>query len=340
MAQANTVRVALDAMGGDYAPGELVKGALLALSQGTAQVLLVGDPHLLAEELQRQGAGDHSIKVIPSEGVIQEGESPVQALRQKPRASIAVATGLVKEGAADACVTMGSTGAAMAAAVFLLGTVEGIERPALGGPVIGFSSQAVLIDVGTSVDCRPAQLVDYGVMGIVFAQTILGIHEPTVALLTVGAEGGKGNRQVREAYELFQKSGLRFVGNVEGNDLTTGKASVVVCDGFIGNVLMKYTESLGEAVNALLRERLQDTLAPEALEQLTHEMFQSTNIVETVGGGPLCGVNGVSIVGHGRARAPAVAKAIAMARRVVEEQFVPRMREELARVRPTLESSL
>ena len=338
MTQAGPIRVALDAMGGDYAPEELVKGALLAHSQGTAQVLLVGDPTLLQEELRKQGVADLPIKVIPSEGVIQEDESPVQAMRQKPKASILVATGLVKEGVADACITMGSTGAAMAAAVFLLGAMEGIERPALGGPAIGFTSHTVLIDLGSSVDCRPAQLVDYGVMGAVFAHTVLGVQDPTVALLTVGAEGGKGNRQVREAYELFQQSGLHFIGNVEGNDLPTGKATVVVCDGFVGNVLMKYTESLGETVIAFLRDRLQSILPHESLEALAQEVFQNTNIVETLGGGPLFGVNGVSIVGHGRAKAPAVASAIGMAKRVIEEQFVARMKEDLARVRPALGS--
>lgn len=339
MGSPKPVRVALDAMGGDYAPEELVKGALLAQSQGTAQVLLVGDSQLLESELQKQRVEGIDIEIIPSQGIIREGESPVQALQQKPNASIVVATRLVKTGDADACVTMGSTGAAMATAVFLLGTMEGIDRPALGGPVIGFSSETILIDLGSTVDCRPNQLVDYGVMGTVFARTFLGIQHPTVGLLTVGAESGKGNRQIRESYDLFQQSGLDFIGNIEGNDLPTGKATVVVCDGFVGNILMKYTESLGGEMASFLQNRLQNTLTEEHLSQLTQEVFQRTNILETLGGGPLFGVNGVSIVGHGRAKAPAIASAIGMANRAIKEQLVSRMGEELARIRPSVENS-
>jgi glycerol-3-phosphate acyltransferase PlsX len=339
MGSPSPIRVALDAMGGDYAPEELVKGALLAQSQGTAQVLLVGDSQLLELELQKQGVGSIDIEIVSSQGIIREGEPPVQALQQNPKASIVVATELVKTGEVDACVTMGSTGAAMAVAVFLLGTMEGIDRPALGGPAIGFTSGTVLIDLGSTVDCRPNQLVDYGVMGTVFARTFLGIQHPTVGLLTVGAESGKGNRQIRESYDLLQQSGLNFIGNIEGTDLPAGKATVVVCDGFVGNVLMKYTESLGGEMASFLQERLQSTLSQEHLSQLTQEVFQRTNIVETLGGGPLFGVNGVSIVGHGRAKAPAIASAIGMAKRAIEEQFVSRMSEELAKIRHSLKDS-
>ncbi len=327
------VRVAVDAMGGDFAPAETVAGAVQAASKGGVQVMLVGDPQKVQPELARYDTRALPIAAIPSEGVIQEGEPPALALRQKPRASILVATGLVKQRHADACVSMGSTGAAMAAAAVVLGIIEGIERPALGGPVVGFANRSVIIDLGTNLDCKPIQLLSYAVIGDVFARLFWGIEKPRVALLSVGAEAGKGNRQVKEAAELFASSGLNFIGNVEGHDLPQGKAEVVVCDGFVGNIIMKLNEGLGQAVADHLRARLKGKLPGAELEQLAREVYELHNVVETMGGGPLFGVNGVSVVGHGRARAEAVARAIGTARLAVESGFISRLNEELARVR-------
>ena len=239
------VRIAVDAMGGDNAPGEVVAGAVAAAREGGVQILLVGDPEQVQAELARHDASRLPIMPVPSEGIILEGEPPAMALRQKPRASILVSTGLVKQGKAHASVTMGSTGAAMAAAAVVLGLSEGVDRPALGGPVVGVSPNTFIIDLGTNVDCRPAQMLSFAVIGDVFARQFWGVERPRVALLSVGEESGKGNRQVREVTELLEKSGLNFIGNVEGNDLSADKAEVVVCDGFVGNIVMKLTEGLG-----------------------------------------------------------------------------------------------
>jgi glycerol-3-phosphate acyltransferase PlsX len=323
------VRVALDAMGGDYAPEEAVKGAVMVVQTGEVEVLLVGDPPAVERALQHQPSRPPFLHVVPSEGVITEGESPVQGLRQKPRASVAVAAGLVKEGKADAFVTMGSTGAALAAATLALGTLEGIDRPALGGPILGVAPRTVVIDLGSNVDCRPELLVSFAALGVAFARTFLGVPQPRVALLSVGAEEGKGNRQVKEVFPLFQRSGLPFIGNIEGHDLPSGKAEVVVCDGFVGNVLMKFAEGLGMALAEHLRSQ---GSGPEA-QGMAERIYSLTNVVEQVGGGPLFGVNGVVIVGHGRARAPAIANAVQTARRAVEVALVPSLREELARLR-------
>jgi glycerol-3-phosphate acyltransferase PlsX len=327
------IRVAVDAMGGDHAPAEIVAGAVQAARQGDVQVMLVGDSNKVQPELARHDTRNLPIGAIPSEGVIMEGEPPALALRQKPRASILVATGMVKQGHADACVTMGSTGAAMAAAAVVLGVTEGIERPALGGPIIGLAPHTVIIDLGTNVDCRPGQLLSFAVIGSVFARQFWGIGNPRVALLSVGAEAGKGNRQVKETTELFASSGLNFIGNVEGYDLAYGKAEVVVCDGFVGNIVMKLTEGLGQAISEHLRSRLVGKLPAPELEQLVKEVYELNNVVETLGGGPMFGVNGVSVVGHGRARADAVQRAIGTARRAVESGFVSKLNEELARMR-------
>ena len=325
------VRVAVDAMGGDHAPAELVAGAVEAARHDGVQIMLVGDPEKVEAELARLDAKDLPIRTIPSEGVIVEGEAPALALRQKPRASVLVATGMVKEGHADACVSMGSTGAAMAAAVVILGVIKGIERPALGGPIVGLAPNTIILDVGTNVDCRPSQLLGFGVIGDVFARQMWGIDKPRVALLSVGAEAGKGNRQVKEATELLEKSGLNFIGNIEASDIPHSKAEVVVCDGFVGNIVMKLTEGIGTALVEHLRSNLSDSISAEALDRITKEVFEINNTAETRGGGPLFGVNGVSIVGHGAARAEAIRRAIGMAKMMVESGFITRLNEDLAK---------
>jgi glycerol-3-phosphate acyltransferase PlsX len=323
-------RIAVDAMGGDYAPGEIVLGAVEAAAKGDVEVLLVGDMEAMKDLVPSPAL--EALHLVPSKGVIAEGEHPLEAFRQKPQASIAVAAGLVKEAKAHAFVSMGSTGAAMAAGVVALGTLEGIERPALGGPFLGLAPRTTLVDLGTSVDNRPSQLLNYGVLGSVFAKVFLSIDNPSVALLSVGAEEGKGNRQVREAYQLFSKSGLNFVGNVEGVDIPLAKVDVVVCDGFVGNILMKFAEGLGMAVVEYVKAKT-PTGADKMTVDLLGELSNLTNYVEHMGGGPLLGLNGVAIVGHGRSKAASVTAAIGMACTALDRGLVELMSQELASVR-------
>ena len=323
------VRIAVDAMGGDNAPSEVVRGAVQFASTGQGYVLLVGEPEALQAELAQYDISRLPIRVIPSEGVIREGEQPALALRQKPKASVLVSTGMVKRGMADACVTMGSTGAAMAAAAVVLGLAKGVERPALGGPVVGVAPQTCILDLGTNVDCRPRQLLSFGAIGDVFARSFWGHNNPRVALLSVGAEAGKGNRQVRETTEMFEQSGLNFIGNVEANDIPKGAAEVVVCDGFVGNIVMKLTEGLGQQLNERLRENLVGKIPEGELDSLLDDIYDISNVVETRGGGPLLGVNGVSVVGHGSARADAVERAIGTAKLAIETEFIPQMNRQL-----------
>lgn len=330
MTSERPVRIAVDAMGGDYAPSEVVKGAVEAARKGGVEILLVGDQAPVEEELKR--IGGPALPIVPSEGKITEEEHPALAFRQKPRASVIVATGLVKAGRADAIVTIGSTGAAMAAATIILGLFEGLERPALGGPFLGLAPGTVVLDLGSNVDCRPSQLVSFAVLGSVFARFYLGTENPRVALLSVGAEEAKGNRQVREAIPLFRESGLNFVGNVEGMDLFTGRADVIVCDGFVGNVLVKFAEGLGAAMAGYIRKSLAGRLPDREVEELASSVWGLTNIARKTGG-PLFGVNGLVVVGHGASRAEGVAGAIETARRCVELRLVEALRDELARVR-------
>lgn len=324
------VRVAIDTMGGDFAPVETVKGALQALRSVNAELLLVGDPGLVQEELSKYNTAGLPVTVITSEGKILDEEHPLQALRQKPRSSVMVATQLVKQGQADVMVSMGSTGASMASAVLSLGLMEGLERPCLGGPFLGLAPNTVLVDIGSNLDCRPGLLLSFAVLGAAFAHTYMGIENPRIGLLSVGAESAKGNRQVQESYQLFEDSHLNFVGNVEGFDFFTDKADVIICDGFVGNILVKFTEGMGSALGAFVREKLADAVDSDIVESLADDLWETTNRPRTVGGGPLFGVNAPVILGHGSCRANGVEGAIHTAVRYVNVGLLNIMRQELA----------
>ena len=333
-----TYRIAVDAMGGDFAPAELVKGALLGAKQSDVQILLVGDTPAVAAELERLGAEEGSVVVVPSEGRITEGEHPVLALRKNPRASVAVATGLVKIGKADAMVSMGSTGGAMASAALGLGLFKGLERPCVGGPFVGLSPHTAILDLGSNIDCRPHQLISFAIMGCVFARKFFGIDNPKVGLLSVGREEGKGNRLVREAYPLFKNSGLNFVGNIEGMDILTDRANVVVCDGFVGNVLLKFAEAMGDSNASFLKERLSGRLPDQEVQELADDIWNLTNQSRKISG-PLFGVNGNVIVGHGASRSVEVAGAIETAKRCVQLDLANSIKQELAFFEEVIEAS-
>ena len=324
------ITVAIDAMGGDNSPEVTVAGAILSTRQNKFNVLLVGDKASLEKELSKHDTENLSIKIIPSEGKIEDSEAPALGLRQKPKASIVVATSLVKKGKADAVVSMGSTGATMAAAVVLLGTIDGIDRPAIGGPIIGSAPNQVILDLGSNLDCKPQQLVGFGVLGSVFSQDLLKIPNPKIGLLSVGSEEGKGNSQIKEATELFKKSGLNFIGNIEGNDLVTGKADIVVCDGFVGNVVLKLVEGLSIGLaNQLQTALTNSSIPPEVMSGLIQKLISDNNVVDARGGGPIFGVNGVSIIGHGSANAATVHRAIEMAAMCVSSKLIEGMNKQV-----------
>jgi len=325
------IPIALDAMGGDHGPGVTVPAAIQAVTKGGVAIALVGDPAAVQHELDRHDTpAKRLIQVIPSEGAINEGSNPARALRANPRASVAVAAGAVKAGKAKAFVSMGSTGASIAAATVLFGTLEGIDRGALGGPIVGYAPDSVIIDLGTNLDSKPAQLVDFAALGGLMSRLIYGHPNPRVALLSVGSEEGKGNAQVKATAELLKTSSLNFVGNIEPHDLPRNVAEVVVCDGFVGNVVLKLTEGLGRAICDHIRSALGDS--PE-VNNLVDEIFARTNRLEALGGGPLFGVKGAAIVGHGASSVSAVAGAIGTARLVVEKGYVEAQAAELARIR-------
>ncbi len=327
------VKVAVDAMGGDYAPGEVIRGVVAAAQAGGVEITLVGPLSTLEAELAKQVTSNLPITCVYANEVIKEGEPPALVLRQKRNATVIVATKMVKSGEVDAIVSAGPTGAVVASALMVLGTVEGIERPVVGGPFLGLSPNTVVMDSGGNVDCKPQHLLNFAVIGCVYAQKLLNIPNPTVALLSVGAEEGKGNALVKESYPLFQKSGLNFVGNVEGNDIVTGKANVIVCDGFVGNIVVKFCEGLGVSITRWLKANLAGKLPSTEMDKVSNDLLALTNSADTTGGGPLFGVNGVSMVMHGRSQALQFTKAIALTKTMVESGMIDDINSQLVKIR-------
>ena len=328
------IRVAVDTMGGDFGPPETVKGALQGLDTHNIELLLVGDQNLLESELAHYDIKNKPVKVVASVGKIGDDEHPIEGLRRKPKSSIVVATKLLKSGDADLLVSMGSTGASMASSVFILGLMDGLERPCIGGPFLGVAPRTVLVDMGSNIDCRPPLMLSFAALGSVFSQKFLGIDNPRVGLLSVGSEAAKGNRQVHESYQLLQESHLNFIGNVEGMDFFTGRVDVIVCDGFVGNILMKFTEGLGTALSHYVEQRLADHLPAAELAKVSSDLWETTNMPRTMGG-PLFGVNGMVMLGHGSCRASGIAGAIHTGVRCAQIGMVDSMRQELAQLSST-----
>jgi len=327
------MKIAIDAMGGDYAPEEIVKGTVMGAREYGTDIILVGPAERIEKELAKHDCSGLKIEVLHTSEYLIEGEHPAYALRQKRQASILVATKLVRDGKADAVIGAGPTGGVVASALGVLGTLEGIARPVAGGAFMGFAPNTIMIDLGGNVDCRPDQLLDFAIVGTIYAQKMMGISNPTVALLSVGAEEGKGNQVVQESFPFFKQSGLNFIGNIEGYDIPSGKANVIICDGFVGNILVKYTESLGKAICQWLEDKLKSKLPENDAREVVADLLKVTNAADAVGGGPLWAVNGISCVAHGRSKADEIAKTIGQAKSAVELDLVGAMKAELAAAR-------
>lgn len=326
------MRVAVDAMGGDYAPQEIVKGAIQTVERDEIEVILVGSEDAIHRELEQHDVSGLAVRVVNATESIRDGESPVAALRQKPDTSVLVAIRLVKEGQADAVVSMGHTGAVMVSAIEILGKLEGIKRPTAGTFLCGFAPNTLVFDLGPNADCKPRDLMNFAIIGSVVARKMLHINNPTIALLSNGSEEGKGNKLVREAYPLFKQSSLNFIGNVEGNDIPLGKANVIVCDGFSGNAMIKFCEGLGNSIVEWLRIRLDKRLPQKEIAAIGNDLFALTHTVDVSGGAMIYGVNGVVWIGHGRSKAPEVADSIHQVKLAVEADFLGELKSELGKL--------
>lgn len=332
------VRIAVDAMGGDNAPAEIVKGALQAGKELGIELVLVGNKTAIENELKQNDTGSVKYRILEATDIIADNEQPAIALRKKPNSSLGLTVGLVRCGDVDGAVSAGPTGALMTAALMMLGPLPGVERPVIGGPFIGFAPQTTVIDLGANVGCQPYHLVNFAVMGTVYARTFQGIANPTVGLLNVGSEEGKGNDQAKEAYGLLKKSGLNFIGNVEGYDIVRGKANVIVCDGFVGNIMLKLSEALGRAVSRWLMGELQNKLAADELGKLSKKMEMLLSAATVMGGGPLWGVNGVVAKAHGASHAAQIAGAISVTKQAIDSDFVTKLRTELEKAQLSIKA--
>ncbi|MGL4617799.1 phosphate acyltransferase PlsX [Chroococcidiopsis sp.] len=328
-------RIAIDAMGGDHAPAEIVAGALRARDELGVEVILVGDRQQI-EAILPANTNLGQLEIVPAEGTIEMHEEPLSGIRRKPKASINVAMNLVKQQQADAVVSAGHSGAAMASALLRLGRLSGIDRPAIGAvfPTIVASKQVLILDVGANVDCRPKFLEQFAVMGTVYSKYVLGIPEPKVGLLNIGEEESKGNDLALQAYQLLQANPkVPFVGNAEGRDILSGDFDVIVCDGFAGNVLLKFAEAVGEVLLQILREELPQglhgQLGVSLLRPNLKRIKQRVDHAEH-GGGLLLGVAGICIISHGSSQAPSIFNAIRLAREAVDNEVLERIQGSVA----------
>ena len=330
------IHIAVDAMGGDYAPRHVVDGALAAVRHFDLGVLLVGPTSILASELARHADVDtRRVRIVEADEVVTMEESPAAALRRKPAASITIAAAAVARGEASALFSAGHTGATVMAAHAAFGMLPGVGRPALAATIPTRQRSAVLLDVGASVECRPHHLLQFAVMGGVYARLALDIASPKVGLLSIGEEETKGNELTRDAHRLLKGAPLAFIGNIEARDVYRGEADVIVCDGFTGNVALKISEGLVEVVEELLREELSSTVTMRVGSLLTRRAlrrFRRRVDYSEYGGAPLLGVASVTIVGHGRSSAKAVRNAIAMAYGFAARGFIKRLEQEIGAV--------
>jgi phosphate acyltransferase len=327
------VRVALDAVGGDRAPVEQVKGALLAAREYGIEVALVGPPEMIEAELKKHPA-DSRVSIVPaSDNIPMEEEEVVKAVRQRRGASINVATQLVKDGEAQAVVSAGNTGAVMASAFFLLGRIPGVERPALGTLLPYNAGRVFLLDVGAHVDCRPSHIVQFAKLGASFIEQVGGVPNPRVGLLNIGEEASKGTELAREAHERLLESDVNFVGNVEGVNIHKGVCDVIVADGFTGNMALKVGEGVADYILQAVKSTIKSSplfiaaailLKPALKKALKHLQY------EEYGGANLLGVNGVVVIAHGRSDALAIKNALRVANAAASSDLLKTIRASFA----------
>lgn len=328
--------IALDAMGGDHAPRVEVEGALLAARELGVRILLVGMETAVRQELSRHRGRHFPVEVVNASEVITMRDSPSHAFRRKKDSSLHVAARLVRDGKAEAFVSAGNTGAAMAVARFVLGTLPSVDRPALAAAFPNMREKVtVILDVGANVDSKPLQLEQFAVMGEIYYRTIWGVRRPRVALLSIGEEEMKGNELTREAFNRLKHTSLNFVGNVEGRDVFRGDVDVIVCDGFIGNVALKISEGLVEHIGGMLKKAIKSSLTSQlgyALSKRAFDDFRKRTDYSEYGGAPLLGVRGITIIGHGRSNSNAIKNAIRVAAELCRSRVNEKIEQELSAV--------
>jgi glycerol-3-phosphate acyltransferase PlsX len=335
MENSKKIKIAVDAMGGDYAPENVIEGAIMALreSNNRFEIVFVGDEKKIKNELRKYDTIGLSYSIVDAPQVIEMDDIPTVALRRKKNSSIVVGMKLHSDGEVDAFASAGNTGAVLTAATFILGRIEGISRPTIGSVFPTESGRkSIMLDVGANVDCKPNHLFEFAIMGSIYSSEILGQKNPKVALLNIGEESTKGGDVVLQAYQLLSESKLNFVGNVEGRDILLGKADVIVCDGFVGNIVLKFAES----VLGVLKRKLRNYAMRNIFRRLTFGLLArglrkalKEFDYQEYGGVPFLGVNGVAIIGHGSSTAVAIKNMIYRAEETVYRKINQKIKEAL-----------
>ena len=326
------VRVAVDAMGGDYAPGAIIRGGLDAIKKFEVSLLFVGQSDRIQAELTHHKFNRSRIEVVHADEIIEMDESPAVAIRKKKNSSISVGINLLKEGRADAFFSAGNTGGVVCAATLFLGLLETIERPGIAIVMPNLKGVSLIIDGGANIDPKPLHLLQYGIMGSAYYEQILGKMNPSVGLLNVGEEESKGPDFVKETYQLLERSPVNFIGNIEGKDIFSGHCDVIVCDGYVGNVTLKVSESMAETLAFFLKQELLSSIWGRfglLFAKKSFRNFKKKIDYSEYGGAPLLGVNGIVIIGHGRSSSKAVMNAIRFAKEEVERNINQNIMEQV-----------
>lgn len=326
------MRIVIDAMGGDNAPVATVKGAVEAVKSYDIDVILTGNESIIGEQLAKYDYAREKIEIVHCSEIITNEDKPVSAIREKKDSSMVVALKLVKEKRADAIVSAGNTGALLAGGLLILGRIKGIDRPALAPPYPTTDGMSVLIDGGANSDCKPRNLLEFGIMGSIYAEKVLEIKKPSVCIVNIGIEEEKGSEIVKEAHKLCKNGPFNFKGNIEARDIPAGYADVIVCDGFTGNVILKLTEGLADSIFRLLKEEfVKNTLRKIGASLLKSGLkdFKGRFDYTEYGGAPFLGVKGVLIKAHGSSDAKAVKNAIKQGIKFIENNVIDDIAEKI-----------
>jgi len=328
----NRTIIAVDAMGGDHAPHEIVKGCVETANLHDIKIILVGNENQIANELSQYSYEQSKISIIHASEVITMEDSPVTAIRKKKDSSMVVGLNLLKQKEADAFISAGSTGALLAGGTFLVGRIKGVERPALAPLIPNKRGFSLLIDCGANMDSKPSYLAQFAQMGSIYMENIIGISSPKVGLVNVGAEKEKGNQLTKEAYSLLEALDLNFIGNIEARDIPYGKADVIVCDAFVGNIILKYTEGFGLSLFDIIKEELMRStfskigalMSKSAFKRVKHRFDYNE-----YGGAPMLGLQGLVVKAHGSSNAKAIGSAIRQAIKFKQQKIVEQIEQKI-----------
>lgn len=337
------MKIALDALGGDFGATPNVKGALKAIKKLDIEIILVGDEAVLRQELKANGYENlpARLSIVHAPDTIDMGAEPAKECRNKKGASIVVCADLVHKGEADAFVSAGHSGAAMVAALFGMGRIKGVQRPAIASPMPTYKGVSLLLDAGANADCKPIHLLQFAVMGSAYMQKVFDIPAPSVGVLSIGEEETKGNMLVKHTVPHMREIGVNFRGTVEGRDVNTGDTDVIVCDGFVGNIVLKMAEGLAKTMIRMIKREVKKRPLAVLGTLLSLGAFKAvkkhTN-PDSYGGAPLVGVNGVAIIAHGKSNETAIFNALRTASRLVEKDFIGDVASKMAALKPTFDA--